>query len=287
MAQVAVADVVQLPADGAGKREGHFRVNIGGTDIYLPASVITDTAGNSIDGATALLAGTERGLITRAITQGGSLTPIVGSITTATSVVGPMAVGAAGNITVTIATGTAVGVRAVFESTNDGGPTQWFFDPGNRSDNNNAESDTGVLAASTLRMWNFAAEGITHFRVRATGWTSGSAAVIITAGSGFFQPVVSAIPPRPGTSTITAPTVAAANTNGTILAANPLRQGATIYNDSIGNMLVKYGATSSATSFTDRLPPQARHTVDFGYVGIIDGQWDIANGVARVTEITA
>lgn len=290
MAQVVVADAVQLPPDGTGKREGHFRVNIGGTDIYLPASVLTDTAGNSIDGATALLAGTERGLIVRAITQGGSLTPVTGSITAATSVIGPMAVAAAGNITVTIATGTAVGVRAVFESTNDGGPTNWYSDPGQRSDNNNVEIDTGVLAAGTLRMWNFAAEGITHFRVRATAWTSGSAAVVITAGSGYFQPVVSAVPPHPATSAFTSPTNATANTNTTILAANPLRQGATIYNDNASvsaNMLLKLGATSSSTSFTVRLRAGDYYEVPFGYTGQIDGQWDVANGIARVTEITS
>lgn len=47
MPQVAVADAVQLPPDGTGKREGHFKVNIGGTDVYLPAMVLVDDAGTA------------------------------------------------------------------------------------------------------------------------------------------------------------------------------------------------------------------------------------------------
>lgn len=49
MPQVAVADAVQLPPDGTGKLESHFRVNIGGTDLYLPAVVLVDSTGNTVD----------------------------------------------------------------------------------------------------------------------------------------------------------------------------------------------------------------------------------------------
>lgn len=49
MAQVALADSLQLPPDSTGKRTGMAKVNIGGTDVYLPASVLVDASGNVND----------------------------------------------------------------------------------------------------------------------------------------------------------------------------------------------------------------------------------------------
>jgi len=68
--QVALADSLQLPADSTGKRTGMFKANIGGTDVFLPASVLTDESGNSIDSAAAAPVGNERGLVTRNIPSG-------------------------------------------------------------------------------------------------------------------------------------------------------------------------------------------------------------------------
>jgi hypothetical protein len=86
--------------------------------------------------------------------------------------------------------------------------------------------------------------------------------------------------------------VSSSATNVTLLAANPDRQGATIYNDSTAILYVKLGATAEATSYTIALPAGATpaaasyYEVPYGYTGIIDGIWASANGAARVTELT-
>lgn len=84
----------------------------------------------------------------------------------------------------------------------------------------------------------------------------------------------------------TASNVASSATNVTILAANTLRLGATIWNDSTAVLYLKLGATASATSCTVKLIADAYYEVPFGYYGIIDGIWSAANGAARVTELT-
>ena len=77
-------------------------------------------------------------------------------------------------------------------------------------------------------------------------------------------------------------------TNVTILASNANRLGASIYNDADADLLIKYAATASSSSFTDRIDPKGRHTVFGNYTGVIDGIWLSAGaGAARVTELTA
>lgn len=92
------------------------------------------------------------------------------------------------------------------------------------------------------------------------------------------------------TGTVTA--VASSASNGTLLAANPYRQGATIYNSSTAILYIKCGATASTSSFTIVLPAGATPIdtafwqVPYGYTGRIDGIWASANGNALVTEFT-
>lgn len=74
----------------------------------------------------------------------------------------------------------------------------------------------------------------------------------------------------------------------TLLSANTSRVHAKIHNDSTEVLLIKYGATASATSFTARLAPQGYYEVDDGYTGIIDGIWlNDGSGAARMTELAA
>jgi hypothetical protein len=80
--------------------------------------------------------------------------------------------------------------------------------------------------------------------------------------------------------------VAASVVNVTLLAANPLRLGAMIVNDSVHRLFVKCGATASATSYTKVLGAGEDWQVPFGYTGIIDGIWTTAAGAARMTEFT-
>lgn len=73
-----------------------------------------------------------------------------------------------------------------------------------------------------------------------------------------------------------------------LLAANPYRLGATIWNDSSIAVYVKLGTTASATSYTVKLASGAYYEVPFGYTGKIDGIWvsDPGDGACRITELT-
>jgi len=102
----------------------------------------------------------------------------------------------------------------------------------------------------------------------------------IDTGSGHTQ----AVGFQAGTATHS--NVSASATNVTVLAANTARLGATIYNDSNSPVNIKLAATASATSFAVRMSPGGYYEIPFGYNGIIDGIWDVANGSARVVEFT-
>jgi hypothetical protein len=87
-------------------------------------------------------------------------------------------------------------------------------------------------------------------------------------------------------STGTLSNVASSASSVTLLASNANRLGATIHNDSIEIMYVKFGTTASATSYTVKMVADAYYEVPFGYTGRIDGIWASADGNARVTELT-
>jgi hypothetical protein len=85
--------------------------------------------------------------------------------------------------------GTYAGVNAVFEISPDN--TNWFPVSATREDSAISETSTGVLT-NTARAWTTGAPGFSFFRVRATAWTSGTANVVIVAGTYPFEPLVSA-----------------------------------------------------------------------------------------------
>lgn len=90
---------------------------------------------------------------------------------------------------------------------------------------------------------------------------------------------------RPSGSAITSVPDAAADT--LILAANALRKGATVYNDSTEILYLTLDNTAaSLTNFTTKMQPDSYYEVPFGYSGEIRGIWAAnAAGNARVTEI--
>lgn len=92
---------------------------------------------------------------------------------------------------------------------------------------------------------------------------------------------------RAATSTLS--NVASSATNVTLLALNANRLGAMIFNDSTQVLYLKFGATSSVTSYTVQLAANGYYELPTAhlYTGIIDGLWASANGNARVTELTA
>lgn len=88
-------------------------------------------------------------------------------------------------------------------------------------------------------------------------------------------------------STGTTTSVAGSASNGTLLASNSNRLGATIYNDSTAVLYVKLGATASSTSYTVQLAANGGYyEVPANYTGIIDGIWASATGNARITELS-
>lgn len=80
--------------------------------------------------------------------------------------------------------------------------------------------------------------------------------------------------------------VAAVGTT-TILALNIDRLGAMVFNDTAtGILYLKLGSGATATSFTVRMMPQDYYELPFRYTGIITGYWSVADGSARITELS-
>lgn len=104
-----------------------------------------------------------------------------------------------------------------------------------------------------------------------------------TTGSMAIAPSAASIP----CATANLSSVAANASSVSLLAANADRRGLVIVNDGSQTLLVKFGTTASATSFTYRV--LAGSTLELVgpviYTGDIDGIWDVANGNARITEI--
>lgn len=89
---------------------------------------------------------------------------------------------------------------------------------------------------------------------------------------------------RPATSITSSVPGSASNVN--LLPSNPIRLGATVYNDSSALLYVKLGATASRTDFTIKIFPLSYYEVPYGYTGQIDAIWSSANGFARIDELT-
>lgn len=79
---------------------------------------------------------------------------------------------------------------------------------------------------------------------------------------------------------------AMSTTSATILASNANRLGATIYNEGSATVLMKLGATASATSYTCQVASGGYYEVPFGYTGVIDGITASGTATLRVTELT-
>jgi hypothetical protein len=213
-----------------------------------------------------------------------ALTQTSGSITTSSSTVTATTdVSNAGTITVCIF-GTYAGVNAAFEASPDG--TNWFPIIGQRLDAHVTETTTGVLPSNQSRAWDIPIPGPTQFRVRATAWTSGTANVVIIPAVNAFE-----IAPTVGfsgadTATLSQPAVSASSF--TVLAANPSRRGAMIYNDAAVNVNIALAATASTTAYTYQLQAGIGYYELPApvYKGLISGIASSATGNLRVTELT-
>lgn len=90
------------------------------------------------------------------------------------------------NIATVVISGTYNNVTLIFEGSDDGGTT-WVQIQGVRTDSFVAESTSGSLT-NTTRGWDIPIGAFTHFRVRASTWTSGTGAVGISFQSMPYEP---------------------------------------------------------------------------------------------------
>lgn len=125
--------------------------------------------------------------------------------------------------------------------------------------------------------------GIKHQRVKLEWGPDGTANEVDDA-DGKRLPIKTKL-----SSTGTATQVADTATSATLLAANSLRLGATIFNDSSALLYVLLGSgTASSTNYTAKLFSNGFLELPYGYTGIIVGVWasDPNDGGAKVTEFT-
>lgn len=106
-----------------------------------------------------------------------------------------------------------------------------------------------------------------------------------------LNPLFSGVSGAGGSTTGTTSQVASSGSAVTVLAANALRKGATIVNDSTAILYLILSSTTPTTSvYTVALAAKgtvgAYYEVPYGYTGIIKGIWASANGNAVVTELT-
>ncbi len=150
-------------------------------------------------------------------------------------------------------------------------------------------------AAGVKQMGQLGADGFLYFPQRATDGST-PVSIIGTGTVGQGAPGSQAWPVAPQqilSTTSTLSNVGASATSVQLLAANTSRVAAKIVNDSDKVVRIKYGATASASSYTDILAPRDAngiggvHVIDGAHTGRIDAIWESGpTGNARVTELT-
>lgn len=163
--------------------------------------------------------------------------------------------------------------------------TNWDSAYGARTDTGRIESTSGALV-NVRRGWRFPYGNGVSYRLRCSSYTSGTCSVVVPSVKSFFDPLSATVATisRPDTGTFSS--VSATTSSTTILAANALRKGATIDNDSAATLYILLASgTASSTNRTFALGASERLVLDADdYTGIIVGVWSSATGAARITE---
>lgn len=114
-------------------------------------------------------------------------------------------------------------------------------------------------------------------------------AVVLTEGTGGAEILLQALLEKliGKTAAAVVSRVPASATSVTIFADNPDRIGAVVHNESLATLLIKYGATASATDYSYPIGPGETWEMPARpfYTGVIDGIWDAATGAAQCTEL--
>lgn len=187
-------DFTQASPNSSGNKLG---MKLAASGLFLPASVLVDEAGNTIDGAAAALAGTERGLVTRALNQSALGAAQTGSLTATGQSVTATALAAYGNVQITVHGTygfTTTPPTYIIEGSDDSGTT-WYAISAMREDSQQMEN-TGNLPANTIRSWIADIGGFDQVRIRTTAWgtPSGTATVRILPGGFLFAPAPTVTP---------------------------------------------------------------------------------------------
>ncbi|MEX8520060.1 MAG: hypothetical protein AB3X44_16240 [Leptothrix sp. (in: b-proteobacteria)] len=249
---------VQVAPDSTGKKIDQSELTVGANTVERQRISISGhtVAAALADVLNTVLAGTEYGLVTRSLI-GPMAAPAAttGNITTAATVVGPVTMGLYDGATVTVQ-GTHAGVNFGFWGSTDN--STWFPVQAVRTDTGIVESTTGVLTTNSARSWDISIGEFLFFRVVATAWTSGSAAVAIQLGMFASESAVAATTQGPAAS-------------GTNVAGNPNliggSDGTSVRNalvDANGRLLISL-ATATAT-MTMKAASTAAATADTALV---------------------
>lgn len=99
----------------------------------------------------------------------------------------------------------------------------------------------------------------------------------------FIQPVPAPVKPSIRTR-ITA--VEATTENTRLLAANSVRLGVTITNNSPGALYLQLGHPASFQSYAVKLEAGDTYEMPFNYTGLVNGMWTTAAGNAQVVEFS-
>lgn len=261
---------VTLPPESTGKKLQTFNNTVSTQSVHAQGAVLLDSAGAPLVGQQTMAASLPVALASNQSNipiSGGTLATTTGTLTTATSTVTSGDVALYNNVTVVLY-GTYAGVNVIFEVSPDAGTT-WVAIVGSRLDGTGTESTSGVLPANQTRGWEFTLPAVNRFRVRATAWTSGTANVVIGAGTMPLEPVVQAIaanPPGSQLHSLTAANAAYTITTEALRSLVPQTNltasgAATTFTVPAGktlrilgfNVIVRQGATTSALSITFNL----------------------------------
>ncbi len=88
----------------------------------------------------------------------------------------------------------------------------------------------------------------------------------------------------PVSTTAGSTTVAASITSVAVLAANPNRKGASIWNASTASLYLDLDATATIADYAAKLDPGGYYELPFAFTGAISGIWSAVNGNALVRE---
>jgi hypothetical protein len=108
----------------------------------------------------------------------------------------------------------------------------------------------------------------------------------IASGGGVETNALRITPSVLATATLT--NLASTAASQSALASNTARRGVLMFNDDANAVLIKYGATASATSYTVKIPADSYWEMPMPiYTGAIDAIWLVdGSGSLRITELS-